>query len=58
MVAIVLQHSSAVRQLVEGAKATAGIGKGTTTTIPIGVIFPTADPTIRLLAAMEAVEMA
>ena len=45
-------------QLVEGAVATAGAGRGTTTTILGSVILPTADPTMDLLEAMGAAEMA
>ncbi len=45
-------------QLVEGATATTGACRGTTTTISGSVILLTADPTIGLLAAMGAAEMA
>ena len=55
---MVLEHSSAVGQLVEGASATAGADKGTTTTISGSVIFPMADPSMELQATMEAAEMA
>jgi hypothetical protein len=55
---VVLQQSSAVRQLVVGASATTGACRGTTTTISCSVIFLMADPTMELLVAMEVVEMA
>ncbi len=58
LVAVVLQQSSAVGRLFEGVAATTGAGRGTTTTISDSVIFPTANPTMGLLAAMEATEMA
>ena len=47
-----------MRQPVEGASITSGADRGTTTKISGSVTFPTADPTMGLMAAMEAAEMA